>query len=307
MLLRLQVVAPITVATVLFAATAQAQCEFGSGVGTKLRVPMVKAYEECFSSTVNTETESAVSACTPVKDEPLGYRCTGTNSYCDGLDADCPHRYCGQYLPHFPGEYLGCVTNSDCPTFYNDALGGPQSNGICEDHPGDACQADPANASFRFAPGGSCTLTASSKVEKDCSRLTSADGVQLGLFPRPCHVTKLRVRCRKIVDSSGTPISSGAGVDWSLRTLTRITFDDPESGDMTQIDFPATILFGEPHNGSIELESSTAEVLLPVLGPVGAALPPCTNLQPVDFRVVTHGGLGSQESIFARVGMATQP
>jgi hypothetical protein len=296
---RIAILVTMLFVLVFVAATAHAQCEFGSGTGTKLKVPMVRAYEECAWSASNVETEFGWDACSPVKAEPPRYRCSETHTRCSSVEDSCPERFCGGY------ESRVCTNNSDCPTFFYLPAGQEITNGICEDHPGNVCEAEPGVDRFQFAPDGSCTLSASSKVENDCSRLRSSQGVLLGLPARACHVTKLRVRCRNIVDSNGVPIDAFDGT-WYLRTLTRATFDDGESGDMTQLDFPVQIAFGDPHSGSVELETSTAEALLPILGPIGAALPPCTNLQPIDFRVMVEVD-GEEGRVFAKVGLSTQP
>jgi hypothetical protein len=290
---------PMLFVLVSVVGAAQAQCEFGSGTGTKLKVPMVRAYEECDGSAANAETETDWNACSPVKAEPPAYRCSESYYGCSSVDDSCPERFCGGY------DSRACTNNSDCPTFFYAPAGSQITNGICEDHPGNVCEAEPGVDRFQFAPDGFCTLSASSKVEDDCSRVRSSQGMLLGLPPRACHVTKLRVRCRKIVDSNGTPIQAHHGI-WSLHTMTRATFDDAESGDMTQIDFPVGFYLGEPDYGSIDMETSTAEALLPILGPLGAALPPCTNLQPVDFRVMVQVD-PERERVFAKVGLSTQP
>jgi hypothetical protein len=203
---------PMLFVLVSVVGTAQAQCEFGSGTGTKLKVPMVRAYEECAGSAANVETEFNRDACSPVKAEPPAYRCSETHYGCSSVEDSCLERFCGGY------DSRACTNHSDCPTFFYAPAGQEITNGICEDHPGNVCEAEPGVDRFQFAPDGSCTLSASSKVENDCSRVRSSQGILLGLPPRACHVTKLRARCRNIVDNNGTPIDHADGT-WYLRTF----------------------------------------------------------------------------------------
>lgn len=108
-------------------------------------------------------------------------------------------------------------------------------------------------------------------------------------------------RCRNIRNTQDSPIES-ADEGWELFTRTRATFADPINGDMTQIDFPVAFLYDMPENGSFELKLNSAEALRPLLGPIGAALPACTQLEVVDVHV-----RDPEYSIFAKVGLATGP
>lgn len=280
------------------AGDARAQCAFGPGTGTRLRVPMVRAYEECVTENINTTTESGVPACTPVAPQPRYHACAEGYGSCSGADTtSCPTHFCGDYLSPFPSDYFPCAQDSDCPA-------APFSNGICEHHPANTCEGY-ESTTYGFSPGGSCTLSASSKIERDCSRVTGGNGAALGLPAQACHVTSLKARCRRIHGPDGvSPIDVAWGDDdgWRLWTLTRVTVADAIAGDTTQIEFPVSFRFSPPGNGSIFLDTNTAEALSTILGSTGAALPPCTHLQPVEVRV-----LDPDDRIFAKVGLATQP
>lgn len=289
---------PTFLAVLFIAAAAHAQCEFSAGRGAKLRVPMVRAFEECFADDVNATTEAGVPACSPVKAVPRRYVCSETGESCQS-DGDCYTQWCGAYLTPYPNDYFYCSVDGDCPA-------SPYSNETCESHPGNVCAAEAGtrSAGHSFAPGGSCTLWASSRVEKQCGRLTDGAGTSLGLPARACHVTTLTARCRRILQADGaTPIDVRWGDGgWSLKTTTRATFDDEAAGDVTQVDFPVSFAFGDPDRGSIELQTTTAEALVAILGTAGAALPPCTHLQPIDARVADPDA-----NVFAKVGLATEP
>jgi hypothetical protein len=115
-------------------------------------------------------------------------------------------------------------------------------------------------------------------------------------------VTTLKARCRKILAADGSTPIGPAAIGWTLTTLSRITMNDAVSYDLTQIDFPVAFEFATPDDGSIDLRVTTAEALVPLYGTVGAALPSCTVLQPVNARVLDPDG-----NIFAEAGLATQP
>lgn len=287
------------------APAAQAQCAFRPGVASRLKVPMVRALEQCAGTRINTETGAGIGGCSPSRLPPSGYRCSARPSSCSpdllpysdslGDGVACPVRYCGG-APSVPYSYQLCYHNADC------VVSPPESTGICEDHPENACIPDSPVTSYSFEAGGACELSAASKVEADCSVVASSSGVLLGLPAQACHVTKLKVRCRGILASDSVRISGAAHSGWTLSTWTRATLDDAVAGYSTQVDFPVTFAFDLPRGGAIFLNSSTAEALLPLLGTVGAALPPCINLQPVEARVLDPGG-----APFAVVGLATRP
>lgn len=304
----------------LVAPPSEAGCDFQAGSATRLRVPMVRSYQPCGwwdGTAPSTASEAGVGACAPIS--PTGYVvpsvCSLDGRACSGADpAECPTwlerkycRYCGMVYPWERPPVYVCATNglcsslSDCGASPNPdlALADCSSDGmnVCT-HDIDSVPPTP----YRFRPSGACALSARSTVEKDCSRVSGTAGVPLGLPQRPCHVTTLRVRCQGILAGDGSTPIGQLDQGWMLRTLTRATFDDPISGDMTQIDFPVWFSFDTPVRGAIELEVNSAEALTPYVGATGAALPPCAHIQPLSVEI-----RDPWSRTFAIPGLATRP
>lgn len=155
---------------------------------------------------------------------------------------------------------------------------------------------------YSYGEKGGCSVQTSAKLVSDCSELTDANKVPLGLQAVPCHVTFVKGKCKGILGTDGkTPIGA-LDTGWSLATLSRTSLDDATNGDMTVIDFPVTFNFGEPKNGSMKLSGSSAEELKDLVGVNNADLPPCTAIEVVDVIIKDPAGLP-----FARLGGATVP
>ncbi|HXC52613.1 MAG TPA: hypothetical protein VN634_17150 [Candidatus Limnocylindrales bacterium] len=156
---------------------------------------------------------------------------------------------------------------------------------------------------YDFAATGKCTAKAKAALIKDCSTTTNAAGASLGLRSGPCHVTYVSGSCTGILRPDGvTPINGTLDDGWEFATLSRATFDDRDGGDMTVIDFPVAFSYSMPHDGKMEFDSSSAEALLPLVGPNGAAMPACTSIEFVDWKIKDPEG-----ATFARLGGATVP
>lgn len=157
---------------------------------------------------------------------------------------------------------------------------------------------------YLFDPrSGKCTVQTKAKIENDCAVLEDAGGDPLGLPAGPCHVTYVKARCQGIVKSDGwTPINAPEDTGWSLFALSRLSINDPTSGDITVIDLPLTFMFGDPANGRIKLDGSSAEALATMLvGISDAALPTCTSLEISRLAVKDPDGLR-----FAVMGASTR-
>jgi len=155
---------------------------------------------------------------------------------------------------------------------------------------------------YSFSAKGKCSFKASAKLESDCSALTAGDGSSLGLEAKPCHVTYVSSKCSGILGTDGvTPI--GASDDgFALATLSRATVNDATNGDMTIIDFPVTFNYSTPSKGGMEVASSSAEALVPLVGVNNADLPACTQIEIVNVVVKDPAGLP-----FAKLGGGTKP
>ena len=104
-----------------------------------------------------------------------------------------------------------------------------------------------------------------------------------------------------------SPIGS-ADDGWSLATLTRASLNDETDGDMTVIDFPVSFAYSTPDNGKMDIDSSSAEALIPLVGVDNAELPPCTSLEIVDVTIKAPGGCPTCPGLpFAKLGGATVP
>jgi len=154
---------------------------------------------------------------------------------------------------------------------------------------------------YKYGVKGGCTISTKAKLEPLCQELEAADGSPLGLESGPCHITYVKGKCKGIVDGSDVLIGSGDS-GWGFATLSRASFDDDASGDMTVIDFPVTFSFSEPSNGKMKIKSNSAEALLPLVGANNSELPECTAIEIVDVTIKDPLGLP-----FAKLGGATKP
>jgi hypothetical protein len=153
---------------------------------------------------------------------------------------------------------------------------------------------------YKFGPEGECTISARSKIVKDCSKLPSNYPQP---FPaQPCHVTYVTGACRDVQRGDGSPIASPDDADWTLLVTFRMTSAQPMNGDVVQIDFPAFFTFSDPEEGAFNLRGNLPAALAPLIGPVGAALPPCTQLEIVELSIRDPA-----RGVFARPGLAARP
>ncbi|HYB99221.1 MAG TPA: hypothetical protein VEC57_08800 [Candidatus Limnocylindrales bacterium] len=144
---------------------------------------------------------------------------------------------------------------------------------------------------YEFSDRGMCSLQMRGAIVADCGVLTDDDGFPLGLPAGPCHVTRVSSRCSGIVTIQDQALIDGNDhAGWSLHVVTRATINDSANGDMTVIDLPVRYLYDTPAEGEIELSGNSAEALLPIVGPALAALPTCSQLQPVVVRVMDPDG-----------------
>lgn len=156
---------------------------------------------------------------------------------------------------------------------------------------------------YAYSAKGKCTVQTQAKLLKDCSKAEDSAGNGLGLDTRPCHVTFVRSSCKGIVRADGvTPIQGAIDDGWELKTLSRASLNDPTGQDMTVIDFPVAFAYSTPEEGEMEIDSSSAEALLPLVGANGAALPACTSIEVVNVVIVDANGRQ-----FAKLGGATVP
>ncbi len=194
---------------------------------------------------------------------------------------------------------------SSCPGTSN-----PPSNANAQTESGtDACQpvtppsVGGGGTDYAYAAKGKCTVQTQAKLLKDCSQAEDSAGNPLGLEARPCHVTFVRSSCKGIVRADGKTLITGAQDDgWELATLSRASLNDPTGHDMTVIDFPVAFTYSTPEDGEMEIDSNSAEVLLPLVGANGAALPACTSIEVVDVKIKDPDG-----NSFAKLGGATGP
>lgn len=155
---------------------------------------------------------------------------------------------------------------------------------------------------YTYDVKGGCSIKTQAKLVKDCSALTDSAGNSLNLQAVPCHVTFVSSKCKGVLGTDGVTPIGGGDDGFSLATLSRATLADATNGDMTVIDFPVTFLYSTPSNGSMSVDSSSAEALIPLVGTNNADLPPCTEVAVVDVTIKDPLGLP-----FAKLGGATVP
>ncbi|HYC00242.1 MAG TPA: hypothetical protein VEC57_13990 [Candidatus Limnocylindrales bacterium] len=148
---------------------------------------------------------------------------------------------------------------------------------------------------FLFDPAGKggCSVSTSGKLVPDCATVTDSNDELLELPPGPCHIVYVKSKCKGIMQSDGTTPIGPDDSGWTLATLSRASLNDGNgtgNGDMTVIDFPVTFYFDDPSNGGLSLDANSAEALKPFVGPTGAALPTCTQIQVVDIMIKDPDG-----------------
>lgn len=275
------------------ASSAQAQCDFNAVSATKLRVPLVRDLAACPSSqhpAPNTTALLAVGpppteACAPVLVNDLD-QCAISHEICE-TDASCPAKVC-DVLALNAGA--GCDIDAEC------------DGDLCIAAPGNTCSGTGLVTAYRFGPKGGCTLSARSKVEKDCSKVKDGGGDLLGLAPIECHVSYVSVRCKDILRSDGSPADGIADQGFTITGRVQATIDDATNNDLSLIEFPITFYFSDPDQGSMSITTSSAEMLLPLVGTTNSALPPCTQINLVNVKM-----RDPDSRPFASVGMGTRP
>ena len=158
------------------------------------------------------------------------------------------------------------------------------------------------STSYEYGGSSSCTVSITPSVRNCATYVTSwFNTPPLGLPAETCQVTRIKLRCSGIFQSDGiTPIDD-TDDGWTLSSLLRFTLDDQVGGDMTVIDLPVSIDLPIDPPGSLRLDRSLQEFLLPIFGATGAALPSCTTIRIVDLRIVDPEGLP-----FAEIGVSTR-
>lgn len=155
---------------------------------------------------------------------------------------------------------------------------------------------------YSYDVKGKCDVRTSAKLISDCAEFEDSSGSNLGLAPGACHVTYVTSKCSGILGTDGVTPIGGGDDGFALATLSRATLNDPTNGDMTVIDFPVTFLYSTPEKGKMEVDSSSAEALFPLVGATGAKLPACTQIEVVNVVIKDPAGLP-----FAKLGSATVP
>lgn len=193
--------------------------------------------------------------------------------------------------------YAGCTSTEHPTEDTNTEAGTPACSPVIPP------ELDGGPTPYAFSAKGKCTVQTQAKLLKDCSKAEDSAGNGLGLDERPCHVTFVRSSCKGVVRADGVTGINGAIDDgWELKTLSRASLNDPTNQDVTVIDFPVAFSYSTPEEGEMEIDSSSAEALLPLVGANGAALPACTSIELVNVVIVDPNGRQ-----FAKLGGATVP
>ena len=158
------------------------------------------------------------------------------------------------------------------------------------------------STTYAFSEKGGCSIQTKVKIVASCETLTNSAGEPLNLPAGSCHVTYVRARCKGVVRSDGiTPVRGALDDGWTLIVTSRASIDDA-NGDVTMIDVPMLFEFSIPEDGRFEVDSTSAEALLDMLGAADAALPPCTSMEITDVKIRDPNG-----NHFASIGHATAP
>lgn len=276
----------------LDAPEALAQCNFNIGAATRQQVSLVRDFAACLSSQHPAYNASAfganpfvssTAACSPVLPNDLDL-CAVTGLVCE-TNADCWPTVCS-------GSSEGCAIDSDC--------GG--AIGSCTASPGNVCTPTGLTTTYVYGPKGTCTASARSKIEADCSQVEDSLGHSLLLPAGACHVTYVKAKCRDIRRADGSLADGAVDEGFSLTARVRMAFDDSTTGDLSLLEFPVTLAYAGPTNGAMSIVVNSAEILAPLVSPVNAALPPCTQ-----FAVLELGIRDPLLRPFATVGMGTPP
>ncbi len=276
----------------IISGTAIAQVECTSGVATKLKLPFVRTHAPCGYQARNADESlfwgpACSSAATGIK------RCADSGQACE-MDSECARSTC--YDNASSEGVSGCDSQPDCgPCDGHESCGG----GTCQDSSTQACVAadDLYDTPYQFGPKGACTLSAKTKIVKDCASVENESGTTIGLPAGACQMTYLSAKCKDILRADGTtPIDAPDDNGFTLRVQTRLTID----GD-TILDLPLRFTFPGPLDGSMALKQNTAEPLARMFGAAHAALPPCTTMQILKAEI-----LDSDDRPFAVAGLATR-
>jgi hypothetical protein len=150
---------------------------------------------------------------------------------------------------------------------------------------------------YNYGSEGSCEVTIASKLVRDCASVEDSSGNPLGLPPGPCHVSRIRAKCKEIVDGNEVLIGDDDS-GWTVATIVRASIDDEANGPMTVIDLPLVFEFAAPKLGEMKLVGLSAEPLQEL----GVFLPACTVVQIVKLEIRDPQGYP-----FAGMGAATIP
>jgi hypothetical protein len=111
-----------------------------------------------------------------------------------------------------------------------------------------------------------------------------------GVFPTDSSDVKIIMKLKGVNHmGGGGPVNGATG---QLSTVSRTTFDDRDSGDVTVVDFPLNFAF-TLFNGSTTLKRTADQQLnaTPTTPPGGlAGLPHCTQLETVSITVLDENG-----------------
>lgn len=178
------------------------------------------------------------------------------------------------------------------------------AGGVAACAPVESITANNGNPSSGWAwgPKSSATLGFQADKNKLCSTLVDPMDPSQGTVKPPCPPTDLNtgaradlrvtLKMKDIQDQAGDP-ASGLG---KIVTLARATLNDPESGAVTVVDFPANFEFDMSLSpGKANVKTST-NALLNGIGQ--NALPQCSAIETVSLSVSDTNG-----NTFARPGV----
>jgi hypothetical protein len=272
--------------------SAHAQCP-ASGVGTKLKLPLVRVHAPCGYKGREADTTTAWG---PVCSTATSYRteCRASPGERCASNADCSETVCQTYEVSFEKTGAQCDTNMDClPTCNSDFCHDIMCANSSSFGSGAICTSSYLDSTYEFDTGSRCVLSARSKAEKDCAAVKDKNGNSLGLDPGPCHMTYINASCSGVVRADGTPISADDET-FALRLSLRFALDDGS----TTLDFPFELPFSTPVEGSMSLGTTTAEALSSRFD--DRELPPCTAVEIVGATIIDP-----LDRPFATIGLAT--
>ncbi|MBI3767336.1 MAG: hypothetical protein HY271_02455 [Deltaproteobacteria bacterium] len=196
-----------------------------------------------------------------------------------GVSASAVHAQCAFQHPVAAGKFAGSFVQAfvSCGN-----VGGNSPNSNAGGGAAPACKPPETFAQQAGSPSGSWKWGAKGVASISLKSIKQAPPVP-AVSPADSSDVKIALKGAGLEYSPGVPVNSSSG---ALSTVTRATFNDRTSGDVTVVDFPVNFPLTVV-NGAVKLKT-TADTQLNA--DTLAGLPHCTSLEVVHNTIVDENG-----------------